>query len=513
MISSNKRATYSITELVTTNPKRPCLEHNNLNFVINLINQWDFAAKNKIDNTHLRMKLYKKTQKAAINLEQIERSSSVTEKGKICILALNKFNSLSCEDLTFIGEWIASNSSSTTDVLGAYCHFTKFIQTFKKILVNPEVHQYVKGQQMIELKYAQITETAETTIDANKKGFPFNIDLINHINSKLDWTSSLSLTTTSQHHYNVRRLNLINKFNQGSYYRRYTLYNIKKLFGDLTSKVKKLTFHGDYNIDDLVKRFPALESLTIQWNSYNPPTQLTKLSKLTDLNLEKSAIQSLDVIKHISLTSLDLSECKNIKDFQALENCTSLTSLNLSKTLVINFNFSNTLSSLKDLTISSCAYLFLFKQKNENKHFEYIQSLNLSNNTWDINSLSCFPNLTAINLKGCDLRGNETERDILHKFIKSGKVIYPNGDEFVGTFYENVKEGMFILNSGYRFEGRFLNEPLNILFECVAKRICEDTITDIPYNVVFTNGPLDGVGMITFPDGTNFQVDYSNLII
>lgn len=158
-----KRPLSPLPSFDITRIKKPRLE--NMNFVTDLIDQWNYAANNHIVCEHL-IKLFRNTTNVTEKLKQIEESSSNEEKGNLCIAVLNKFNSLPNNALRAMGAWIGSSNSHIDDNTGAYYHFNKFIKIFKIIFRTPKVYKYVGKRQEIDLKYAQITEMAKLTLNS-----------------------------------------------------------------------------------------------------------------------------------------------------------------------------------------------------------------------------------------------------------------------------------------------------------------------------------------------------------
>lgn len=496
MIPDLKRLPSPITNLDTREPKKRCVQELNkqpvdLSFAINLINQWNFAAKNNI-NTSLRLKLCKNTLDTSEKLKQLKISCSIEQMGELCISILNKFNSFSTDDLRTLGEWIASNSSYAIDECGAYNYFTKFIQIFRDILSAPEVNNYIKKRQKIDLKYAEITETAITTINANRTGFPYDKDVINLINinfdrrfQERDREAYLALTSTSRHHYNIRRSNLVDELHNSQHFRKYHLEELIKLLGEFSCKVRKISLKGFFFKKEDMRRvhiyFPFLESLSIKTRVNAGLNGLDKLSNLIDLDLDSSTIDSLDFLKSLSLKTLNLSHCTQIKNFKILESCVSLTSLDLSFTSIENLDFLKNLSSLKKLKIDKCEHLQI-KEEHPN-----ILSLDLRASKISVDILRYFPNLTALDLSLCLIDNIQN----LKKYFKFGKVIYPNGNEFEGAFFENYKEG--VLNCpAFKMEGRFLNE------------------INGKENFFFQEDTLQGRGACTLPNGTRYEGEFIN---
>lgn len=498
----------SSTDLNPRPTKKPCVQEViqpvSMTFVIDLINQWDFAAKNNV-NTDLRLKLCNNTFDATAKLIQIESSSSIEEKGDLCIYALNKFNSLSSDNREILGQWIGNHSSYTDN--GAYHDFSKFIKIFINILRNPDVNQYIKWKQNIKSKYAQITETAKTTIYANGKGFPCDIDIVNLINNELDDESSQALTSTSRNHYNIRRSNLINDLYINRNYREYQLSELTMLLGDFTSKVRKISLKRftTGQIDLIASFFPALESLSIKARENAALVGIEKLSKLTNLNLGNSKIDSLDFLKPLTLTSLStlsLCNCKQIKSFDTLASCQGLTALDLSSTSIKNLDFLTKLSSLKEINISDCNKLNL---SNIKEKYTNIHTLDLGGNNVSLPILDYFPNLTTLSLRFSDI---DNPHD-LYKYFKFGKVTYPNGDIFQGNLYENYKEGV-LTNHFNKIEGKILNKLnevglshiRNSYFKSLHGRGVWSTHHGFRYEGEFVNGTIMGEAKIIYPDGS-----------
>jgi len=258
------------------------------------------------------------------------------------------------------------------------------LENLKKIqllhLNNNHIYNISVLENFKEIKYLNLSDNEITDISYLEK----LTELINLNLSKNEIHNAIFLKDL----VNLRILYLTSNIISDIYFLEY-LVNLEIL--DLANnKIEDIS---------ILKQFDQLYSLDLSHNLIKDISSFSNFPKISRLYLyENNGISDILVLKELkTLTYLNLSSNKNIKDFSTLENLNELRSLLLNNVIIQDFSF---LEKLKNIET-----LFLGSNKISNVSFlrniKSLQTLYLNfNNISNIDALSELKNITSLYLQG-----------------------------------------------------------------------------------------------------------------
>ena len=179
----------------------------------------------------------------------------------------------------------------------------------------------------------------------------------------------------------------------------------KKIYQIYCNQVKKLRIKRKAeisNIQVLINKYENFNNLDLSGcKNIKDFTIISKLEKLENLNVTYTNISDISFLeKNKNIKELYLYECKNIEDFTHISKLERLENLNVSFTNISDISFLEKNKNIKKLHLNSCKNIEDFTIISK---LEKLESLDVGyTNISDISFLEKNKNINNLNLYGCD---------------------------------------------------------------------------------------------------------------